>query len=319
VCTSQFNYIHIRTCSYNCISIELNCRSEARTELKQLMATPSTGVQESRIAKAIKDNPIAKGLAVIVGNQHSYHRALRRVLNGPPKDVDSMTSSLQRLHYTVVPLHNISPQDIKQIVEAIKTYFPIAPKKDCYKRIVFVFAGHGDIQDNLHCKDGPVHLKSDIIMPLLPMYCRSLEHIPKLFFIDACRSDPSNVVKRGGPGIEDPGKRLPKLANYYLVQSTQYSEVSLEISKGGCWLYLLAEELTKQDNADKMIQGIITSVNRKLNNKMRTELRDGIRESEDLDDDFSQQPIESSTLHEDIFFLKEAKALEGKYFSIESI
>lgn len=254
-----------------------------------------------KVKQTVANNPLAIGLAVIIGNQESIYLPTRKPLEGPLKDVDSMNKAFCSLHFATLPVINASCRAILGLVHGIKTYFPQSSTRECYKRIVFAFAGHGDNTagtDALHTKDGSVLLESDIILPLLPDKCPELDRIPKLFFIDACRSEVQvdAPVPRGGK------TNFPLKANYYLVQSTQVQQKAMEDSSGGYWMQFFANELLNQKESyrGKNIQSLVINVNKLISEKMsKTKLK------------FLQQPLDSSTLHEDVCFIDEAVHFEG--------
>lgn len=258
------------------------------------------------VCRVIKENETAKGLAIIIGNQRSKVPSLR-FLHGPIADVYVMTNAFQRLKYAVLPLLNVSTQTIRDTIKDVTHYFPRSPKKLCYERFVFVFAGHGDDTDSIHTHDGVVDLQAEVIFPLLPQEAPHLQEIPKFFFIDACRCKPpsEHPVPRGGgdtPPPDRPPDRISSMANYMWVYSTYTSQEAIETNAGGDWMQLLAEEFCLPENLNKSVSEICINVNAKLRNQ-----------SNQLRRKIQQQPVHQDTLHKVVKFLEEAKELEGLY------
>ena len=76
-----------------------------------------------------------------------------------------------------------------------------------YRRIAFVFSGHGGGDHRLYTGDGETVNVPDILSAFLPQN----GSITKLFFIDACRGKQANtgvIAPRGGKEVE--ALRIPK-------------------------------------------------------------------------------------------------------------
>lgn len=269
----------------------------AMPNIAQGMVYPLPGRPRFTVRQVIEENEIAKGLAIIIGNQCSTVRHYKDLI-GPIQDIGCMTYAFRLLEYAVLPMPNASRQDILDMIADVSQYFPCDPnrvKELCYERFVFVFAGHGDDTDSIHTHDGTVDLRSEVIWPLLPGQAQHLREIPKLFFIDACRAPIQDApVSRGG------GRRLPDMANYMLVHSTQPTQEAMETSLGGDWMQILAREICNQANLGKTINEILIQINEQLNKQLT--------EAQRL---FLQQPIEMNTLQKNIKFLDEAIKLQG--------
>ena len=258
------------------------------------------------VSQAIQQNEISKGIAIIIGNQLSI-RYPKDVLKGPYFDLSVMESAFKTLRYTVLPFLNASKQEILEIVREVSQLFPVESCKPlCYRRIVFLFAGHGHNNQFIHAEDGDVDVNQDVVYPLMPEQSPNLANIPKLIFIDACRGkgrDPGVCVSvPRGEKI-----RVPKLSNYLLVYSTLPTMKAFENDLGGFWMQTLARELCNPCNIKKGIHGIIIEVNRQLIgmlNNIRHDL---------------QQPEYHGTLLEDVNFLSEEKELQGKVLHLSSI
>lgn len=266
------------------------------------MATPmvpQTIEQRLTVSEIIEQNKVVKGIAIIVGNQYSKH--YKEILKGPINDLIKMKSVLEALRYAVIPLLNASKQEIREVIRDVSQLYPTSAHDLCYKRIVFIFSGHGNKDHYIHTRDGEVNIINDVIFPLMPSHSPKLHHIPKLIFIDACRGGqpcPGVVVPipRGGD------MRVPNFANYLLVHSTLPTMKAYECDYGGYWMQTLAHELCHPSNMDESIHGVLIKVNSRLN--VMLNMAPG---SPDL-----QLAEYHGTLLNDVKFLSEAKELQGK-------
>ena len=268
------------------------------------MSQAQEKVSRLTVSQAVQQNEISKGIAIIIGNQFSMHYP-KDVLKGPYFDLSVMESAFKTLKYTVLPFLNASKQEILEIVREVSQLFPISCKPLCYKRIVFLFAGHGHNNQFIHAEDGDVDVYEDVVYPLMPGQSPNLANIPKLIFIDACRGkgrDPGvHVLIPRGEKI-----RVPTLSNYLLVYSTLPTMQAFENDLGGFWMQTLARELGNPCNIKKDIHGIIVKVNRQLIEMLNNKVHD------------LQQPEYRGTLLEDVNFLSEEKELQGKALRLSS-
>ena len=245
---------------------------------------------------AVDRRHAANGLAIIVGNERSVvHKA--RALPGVKKDLEAMKATFETLRFATFPLFNPTSEQIKDAVKAAASSirFPI-----CYKRIAFVFAGHGD-EGVIYTHTGPVDLGRDVYGPLQPCNACILANMPKLFFIDACRGSEGDegvrIVSRGND------YRMPSFGNNLVAYSTLQSMKCFErIGGGGLWTQRVATQLCTDEGS---IHEVLTEVNRLL--AKDTEMYKHV-----------QQPTLTSSLHERIYLLKEAKEM-GKLGSLAYI
>ena len=80
------------------------------------------------------------GAAFIVSNDYKTHRSGLGALNGTHKDAAKMTAGFtNKLNYEVVSRENMTTQQLIAFVEEAAS-LPYGPS---YRRLVFVFAGHG--------------------------------------------------------------------------------------------------------------------------------------------------------------------------------
>lgn len=253
------------------------------------------------VSDAVFNSPEAVGLAIIISNDYTSTR--HSELPGTQIDAIKMKDTFARLKYATVCRHNIKTLELNSLLVEASRNVHYPPN---YKRIVFVFAGHGNHNNCLFMQDGKeTHVKS-IIKFFLPIEAQHLAHIPKLFFIDACRGDsidPGCIAgchvsckSRGGEPLTN--LLLPSKGNYLLAYSTTSGYQSYEMKdKGGMWLRILAENLRA---SRKSVLDVLTEVNRALIETYQDASHDCI---------YIQQPELYSTLNETVSFLVEAEDL----------
>ena len=264
---------------------------------------------ERVLHEVVKSKPSANGLAIIVGNEISY-KPEHQPLSGTIKDLKAARDAFESLKFTTVPIRNASAREIIDIVQVASQYtYP-----SCYRRLAFVFSGHGDAK-YIYAHDSEVPLQTCIFDPWMPKKSPNLAHIPKLFFLDACRGDAvdQGVFTPSGPVPKGAG-RAPSVGNYLLANSTLPTMKAFEkpFAGGGYWMQHLAKELQLDRNIDQSLTDILVRVNRLVVDEMQSShLYENI-----------QQPVLESTLYESIYLIKEArhagKSRDGHYMSSES-
>jgi len=240
------------------------------------------------LRQSIDRRRAANGLAIIVANEEGFNPDHKR-LEGARKDHKSMKETFEILRFATLPIFNASKEQILSAVQAAANYKEYPPS---YKRIAFVFSGHGD-ENHIYCHDGPI-VTDDVYTPLQPINAPHLADIPKLFFIDACRGtmQDKGVVARG----QTVSPRKPSYGNYVLAYSTMPSMQAYETaSDGGLWMHILSKQL--QTNR-KSVLDVLTEVNSKLLEVFRLHPHDPL-----------QQPVLESTLHEPVNLLEEAEKI----------
>ncbi len=254
---------------------------------------------ESLVRQSLKPN--TKGVAIVVANPYSWKfNKPENTLHGVVTDLKTNCCIFEKnLLYSIIPLFNASKKTIVGVIKAVAKHFPTVYEDSDprYKRIVFCFAGHGDENDCIHTKDGEINVRKDIVDPLLPLECQRLLHIPKLFFIDACRGIEKNKpVSRGGSNDELVYSRVSTQSNYLLVRSTIPAKEAVETKRGGgFWTQSFVAELQNQTNMGKDIGYILIEVNRHVNLTFNKATKG-----------FIQQAVAESTLLEHVCFLDEA-------------
>ena len=250
---------------------------------------------ERVLDELVKSKPSANGLAIIIGNETSC-KPEHVPLSGTIKDLEDARDAFESLKFTSVPIRNASAQEIVDIVQAASCYnYP-----SCYKRLAFIFSGHGDAK-YIYAHDSAVPLQTCIFDPWMPKKSPNLANIPKLFFLDACRGD---AVDQGiftqlpnGPIPKGAG-RAPSVGNYLLANSTLPTMKAFEkpYAGGGYWMQHLARELRLDRNIDRSLTDILVRVNGLVIAEMQGPHYENI-----------QQPVFETTLREIIYPIKEAR------------
>ena len=240
------------------------------------------------LRQSIDRRRAANGLAIIIANEEGFNPDHER-LEGARKDLTSMKETFELLRFATLPIFNASKEQILSAVQAAAKYKEYPPS---YKRIAFVFSGHGD-ESHIYCHDGPI-VTDDVYRPLQPINAPHLADIPKLFFIDACRGtmQDKGVVARG----QTVSPRKPSYGNYVLAYSTMPSMQAYETaSDGGLWMHILSKQL---QTSRKSVLDVLTEVNKELLEVFRLRPHDPI-----------QQPVLEATLHEPVNLLEEAEKI----------
>jgi len=246
---------------------------------------------ESLLYQSIRRRQAANGLAIIIANESSCIREHKR-LEGAIKDLYAMKETFETLRFATLPIFNASKEQILSAVQAAANYKAYPPS---YKRLAFVFSGHGD-ENYIYTHDGWIKPLDQVVELLQPTEAPHLGNIPKLFFIDACRgseTDKGLIVPRGGT------VRMPSFGNYILAHSTMPRMVSYEATdEGGLWMQTVSRQLrTKR----KSVLDVLTEVNEELLEELRK------RGCETL-----QQHVLESTLLETVSLLEEAERIGNK-------
>ena len=249
----------------------------------------ATAGSRSAVAQLVKEHGQANGLVIVISNDYSHTEGLS-TLNGTIKDNRNMRNTFQKLNFAVISEHNVTYSRMLALITSVVSFESYPPS---YRRIVFVFSGHGTDNFLLYTSDSKrTTISTEYILEQFSEAPR-LARIPKLFFIDACRGDevnPGRLVAKGGKNMSE---IIPAGGSWLLAYSTLPKQKSYEeTGKGGVWMSRLAERIRTDDSS---INDILTTVNE----EMMAFYRDNI--SYPL-----QQPEFRSRLNQCIFFLKEA-------------
>ena len=248
--------------------------------------------RQADVSRVIQDNLTANGLAVIITN--SYETCSRlETLSGTKADGERMKDSFQVLNFSTLHEHNLPKGPTMQLLYNVANYKKFPPS---YRRVVFVFSGHGDADHKLYTGEGETVKVSDILSAFFPERAPLNGNLAKLFFIDACRGkqvNPGVIVPRSGREIET--LTIPKQGNFLVAYSTTPDHLSYEErAKGGIWVSALADKLCRRDAS---VHDVLSEVNRELINKYQKPTYAG----------FVQQPEFVSRLNEPINLFREAR------------
>ena len=206
------------------------------------------------------------GVSFIVSNDYSAQQAHQRglkVLDGTHRDAEKMSEAFNKLGYEVVSRRDLTLPDLIDFVNkaAARPYDP------SYKRLVFVFSGHGNCNGEIYSQEGNVLKVEEIISQFKPDKHPHFGRMARLFFFDACRGDTvdhgveltTRSVSRGG-GFLSPD-RVPTHGNILVAYSTLPFHESYELYSGGVWMGLLSEAIQSQNDD---ITVVLTDVSSKL-------------------------------------------------------
>ena len=132
--------------------------------------------QHPSIFEAIQENATANGLAVIISNSYEGCRTLE-TLSETKADGERMKQSL---NFSTYHQHNLSKEATMQLLHYVADYCKFPPS---YKRIAFVFSGHGGVDHKLYTGDGETVNVLDILCAFLPERAPQNGNTVKLFFL----------------------------------------------------------------------------------------------------------------------------------------
>ena len=207
-----------------------------------------------KLRESVNRRPVANGLAIIIANENSSDPS-HGPLDGPRRNLENMKETFEVLRFATLPILNASKEQVLATVRAATSYKKYPPS---YKRIAFVFSGHGD-ENVIYAHDGAVET-NQVYEPLQPKNAPHLADIPKLFFIDACRGtiDDKGIVARGKTELP----RKPSYGNYILAYSTMPSMQAYETEEdGGLWMNIVSNKLR---TSHKSVLDTLTDVNGEL-------------------------------------------------------
>ena len=221
------------------------------------------------------------GAAFIVSNDYKTHQSGLGALNGTHKDAAKMTAAFNKLNYEVVSRENMTTQQLIAFVVKAAS-LPYGPS---YRRLVFVFAGHGaagkqlfdeygrpsgNAGGQIYTQEGGMMGIEELVSQFKPDKNRpQLGKMARLFFFDVCRGTNDDVgvelISRGfasdrGGSFLTPD-RVPTYGNILISYSTLPTYKSYEVFSGGLWMGLLAEAIQTQNND---LSVVLTDVSRKL-------------------------------------------------------
>jgi len=227
------------------------------------------------------------GVAFIVSNNYYNNQSGLGTLNGAHKDAAKMHAAFTNLNYEVESRQDMTKQQLIDFVgkAASRPYSP------SYKRLVFVFAGHGAAGKPLfdeygrqsgnaggviYTQEGCTVDIEEVINQFKADKTRpQLGKMAKLFFFDVCRGTNDDVgvelISRGF--VSDRGgsfltpDRVPSHGNILIAYSTLPTYKSYEVYSGGLWMGLLAKAIQTQ-NDDLTV--VLTDVSGRLTEMCRS-------------------------------------------------
>jgi len=207
-----------------------------------------------------KSSPLRIGVAFIVSNDYSANQSGLHELNGTHEDAEKMSEAFRNLGYEIVPCRNLKCADLIDFVGKATTW----PCRPSYKRLVFVFSGHGNCNGEIYGQEGGVVKVEKIINQFKPDKHPHLGKMARLFFFDACRGDTDDhgvelLTARGGGFLTS--DRVPTHGNILVAYSTLPNHKSYEVDTGGLWTSLLAKAIQTQNDETTTV---LTEVSRQL-------------------------------------------------------
>ena len=221
--------------------------------------------------KTLDDSP---GLAILVTCDYEGTEQSESTLPCTREDAVEMKKTFDFFNYVVHQLLNPAKADITalltEVTDSLMTYN--AEKAEGGKVIIFAFSGQGSSEsegDVIYANNGePLNLIDEIVLPLVRH--KAVFHVPKLFFIDACRGHMKldEVISVGA--FKCVG------GNYRIDYSTLPRHFSYVSSCGSSlWMSRLAQALREQNDS-------LQDIARKVKNDVY--LKQGKKQLPDSDD-----------------------------------
>ena len=238
-------------------------------------------------------NPRVNGFALILTNDYEGMSDKLPALKGTRIDGRKMRDTMQELNFEAHWEHNASVTVTRRLIrEAARCqYLPN------YRRLVFVFSGHGTTNHFLYTQDGKDINFHNVLTEFYPDHSPQIGAVPKLFFIDACRGPQHTqpvLVCKGG---HDVTLKVPEKSNFLVAYSTMPEHRAHELEgQGSIWINILADELK---STEASVLDVLTLVNRRLCSDFHNKLG------------LFQQPELVSRLNEEVHLLAEAKQVHG--------
>ena len=211
------------------------------------------------------------GIAVIVTCDYKDNCKIK-TLGSTNEDAVELTDTFMMLNYHIIPLKNEQVTEsavlgiVKQLSEYLKNYDGATDNgKDATeitiaKAIVFAFSGHG-IKDNVVlANNGDLIFLRDVVQPLVDrdIIGHNSDKIPKLFFIDACRTESTFELPeaKGDCDVND------IRGNFNIEFATIYDHRAYTDS----WIFVLACELRRTDDT---YQNVLAEAKKKTNERYK--------------------------------------------------
>ena len=254
-------------------------------------------------------NPLVNGFALILTNDYGAMNSALPILNGARMDGRKMCETMELLNFETHWEHNATVAVTIRLIRG-------AARCQClpnYKRLVFIFSGHGTTKHYLYTQDGKQVNFHDIMKQFYPGQSPHLGAIPKLFFIDACRGSLQTqpvLVTKGG---HDVSLKVPEQSNFLVAYSTMPDHRAHESKEtGGIWMNILAEKLR---TTDASVLDVLTKVNTELCREFHTD-QVGCYQQPELVSRLNEEVHllrEAKAVNEEVHLLREAKSVNGMY------
>ena len=138
-----------------------------------------------------QDNTV-NGFALIVTNDYKGLTKFDK-LQGPRIDGENMCNTMKILKFETHWAHNASFAVTCALLRRTRN----CQYRPNYKRLVFVFSGHGGANRILYTQDGkPIKIEEDILETFYPENLPRLGAMAKKFFIEACRGGRADNLQR---------------------------------------------------------------------------------------------------------------------------
>ena len=147
---------------------------------------------------------------------------------GAQKDLELFGKLFHYLRYEVACYRNVTAMGMGQIMEEVA-----AKDHSHYDSFVCCVSTHGD-EDVMYGSDSVGAKRTEFDEPI--KHCITLQHKPKMFFIQACRVTQSSHVGADCPtprGIVAP--KLPPDADFFIANATTARNVSYRSPESGSW------------------------------------------------------------------------------------
>ena len=222
-------------------------------------------------AEAILAN--SQGLAIIITCDYETTKDLKTLL-GTREDGEQMKETFHYLKYKVYHLSNPKKGEIKELLEKLSDDLGkhgLGEKEGSEKAIVFAFSGHGCSKgqiEYIYTNDGgTLEFLDEIVFPLTRR--ESVQHVPKLFFMDACRG--GEILMKGTcPSVTDDRTNFQKgyqhvLGNYYIAYATIPHHVAYANASGSRWMPKIAKAIREEDDSFQNIAAkVMAEVNKEV-------------------------------------------------------
>ena len=170
------------------------------------------------------------GLAFVIGNEQFHHNQRRPKLelndrNGCKMDMINFENIFSVLQYDVHTNNNLTATEIDLLFDKIATM-----DHSAYDSFVFCISSHGESNSYMFGADS---VSIDLYMQIRKIQaCESLRNKPKLFFVQACRVTPEDIV------CHDSGGKITSYnseADVHIAWATTRDQAAYRSPHDGSW------------------------------------------------------------------------------------